>query len=144
MLQIISGKFFKDNGEIRHNNCHGVLYSNLGYHGTIKYKNLELHSIDFRQGMPAYILNFDNNFEVVNSTEILVKVGDDEIVRQMKYILTFSLNGIFDENESAVERLVRTNILQRDTSEQFLGEIVCKDKFISNDELQFSIFSTIK
>ena len=40
----------------------------------------------------------------VDSTKILVKVGDDEIIRQMKYILTFSLNGIFDENESAVEK----------------------------------------
>lgn len=139
MLQIISGKFFSNDGEIRHNDCHGVLYSNLKYFGSIKYKNMEMHTIDWMQGMPAYVLNFDNNFEVVDSTKILVKVGDDEIIRQMKYILTFSLNGIFDENESAVEKIVRTTLLPENTSEQFLGEIVRKNKFISDDELQFSI-----
>lgn len=139
MLQIISGKFFSDNGEIRHNDCYGVLYSNLEYFGSVKYKNIELNTIDWKRGMPAYVLNFDNKLEVVDSTKILVKVGDDEIIRQMKYILTFSLNGIFDENESAVEKIIRTNITQGDTSEQFLGEIVRNNKFISDDELQYSI-----
>lgn len=57
MLQIISSKFFKDDGEIRHNVCHGVLYSNLKYCGSIKYENIELHTIDWRQGMPAYFIH---------------------------------------------------------------------------------------
>lgn len=69
----------------------------------------------------------------------MVKVGDDEIIRQMKYILTFSLNAIFDENESVVEKIIRTDISQGDTSEHFLGDIVRNNKFISDDELQFSI-----
>ncbi|MCX4366197.1 MAG: hypothetical protein OSJ70_10570 [Bacilli bacterium] len=139
MLQIISGKFFSNDGEIRHNDCHGVLYSNLEYYGNVKYKNIELHTVDWKRGMPTYVLRFDNNIEVVDSTKILVKVGDDEIIRQMKYILTFSLNGIFDENESAVEKIIRTDISQGDTSEHFLGDIVRNNKFISDDELQFSI-----
>ena len=114
------------------------MYSNLPYFGSLKYGNIEIHTVDWQSGMPAYILRFDNNFEVVDSTKILVKVGDDEIVRQLKYILSFSLNGIFDENENTVEQLIRTNISYRDNPEPFLGEIVRKDKYITEAEIKFS------
>lgn len=49
MLQIISGKFFSDNGEIRHNDCYGVFYSNLEYFGSVKYKNIELNTMIGRE-----------------------------------------------------------------------------------------------
>lgn len=54
MLQIITGKFF-GTGEIKHNDCHGILYSNLPYFGSLKYGNIEIHTVDWQSGMPAYI-----------------------------------------------------------------------------------------
>ena len=43
MLQIISGKFFGD-GEIVHNECNGILYSNVSFHAIhpIEYGNIKI------------------------------------------------------------------------------------------------------
>ena len=108
LLQIISGKFY-GNGEIRHNQCRGVLYSNADFFSStpIKLGNIEIDSVDWSSGLPTYVISYDNALEITKQTEILVKIGDYQIVEQLKYIISFATNAIFDENESIVERLCR-------------------------------------
>lgn len=108
MLQIISGKFFKD-GEIVHNECNGILYSNVAFHSMhpIEYENIKINTVDWHPGYPCYVISYDNCIEHTPKTSILVKIGDNVVIEQLKYILSFSLNAIFDESESVIEDLCR-------------------------------------
>lgn len=76
MLQIISGKFFED-GEIVHNECNGVLYSNVAFHSMhpIEYENIKINTVDWYPGYPCYVISYDNCIEHTHKTSILVKLG---------------------------------------------------------------------
>lgn len=121
MLQIISGKFF-GNGEIVHNECNGILYSNVTFHAMhpIEYGNIKINTVDWNPGYPCYVMSYDNCIEHIPKTSILVKTGDNVVIEQLKYILSFSLNAIFDENESKVEELCRR------------GNVNVQDNYISS------------
>ena len=121
MLQIISGKFF-GNGEIVHNECNRILYSNVTFHAMhpIEYGNIKINTVDWNPGYPCYVMSYDNCIEHIPKTSILVKTGDNVVIEQLKYILSFSLNAIFDENESKVEELCRR------------GNVNVQDNYISS------------
>lgn len=108
MLQIISGKFYGD-GERIHNECNGILYSNACYHAIkpIEYGNIKISMVDWSPGLPSFVISYDNCIERAPQTQILVKVGDNVILEQLKYILSFSLDAVFDENEAVVESMCR-------------------------------------
>ncbi len=91
MLQIISGKFFED-GEIVHNECNGILYSNVAFHSMhpIEYENIKINTVDWHPGYPCYVISYDNCIEHTPKTSILVKIGDNVVIEQLKYILSFS------------------------------------------------------
>lgn len=123
MLQIISGKFYGD-GERRHNECNGILYSNTCYHAIkpIEYGNIKISMVDWNPGLPSFVISYDNCIERVPQTEILVKVGDNVILEQLKYILSFSLDAVFDENEAVVEAMCRKG----ENNEKLISSYVCR------------------
>lgn len=72
MLQIISGKFFED-GEIVHNECNGILYSNVAFRSMhpIEYENIKINTVDWHPGYPCYVISYDNCIEHTPKTSIL-------------------------------------------------------------------------
>ena len=140
MLQIISGKFYKD-GEIIHNECNGVLYSNVSFHANhpIEYGNIKINTVDWNPGYPCYVISYDNCIEDTLQTRILSKIGDNVIIEQLKYILSFSLNAIFDERESKVEELCREGKDGDNYISYYLPETFKKNRNLAKEDWEYSI-----
>ena len=140
MLQIISGKFFGD-GEIVHNECNGILYSNVSFHAMhpIEYGNIKINTVDWNPGYPCYVISYDNCIEHTPQTSILVKIGDNVVIEQLKYILSFSLNAIFDENESKVEELCRQGSVSEISISSYVTETFEKNRNLNKEDWEKSI-----
>ncbi len=107
MLQIISGKFF-DNDNRFHNDCKGILYSNGCVSGKNDFEFIKLESVEAYSNISSYVVSYDNQLQVLPAKMQLVKVGEDEIIRQLKNIFSFSFNCIFDEDKSVIEKICRS------------------------------------
>lgn len=106
LLQIITGKFY--NSEDRyHNNCKGILYSNASFRGIYDIGHVKIEAAESLGNVDPYIVMYDNQLQKSHSGFELVKVGDEEILRQLKNILSFALDAVFDEDKSTVERICR-------------------------------------
>lgn len=140
MLQIISGKFFGE-GEIIHNECNGILYSNVSFHAIhpIEYGNIKINTVDWNPGYPCYVLSYDNCIERTPKTSILVKIGDNVVIEQLKYILSFSLDAIFDENESKVEELCRQGSVSENNISSYVDKTFEKHRSLNEVEWEKSI-----
>lgn len=140
MLQIISGKFFED-GEIVHNECNGVLYSNVAFHSMhpIEYENIKINTVDWYPGYPCYVISYDNCIEHTHKTSILVKIGDNVVIEQLKYILSFSLNAIFDESASVIENLCRRGNAHDNYISSYVTETFDKERNFTREDWEYSI-----
>lgn len=106
MLQIITGKFY--NSEDRyHNDCKGILYSNVSFRGIYDIGHVKIEAAESLGNIDTYIVMYDNQLQKSHSGFELVKVGDEEILRQLKNILSFAIDAVFDEDKSTVERICR-------------------------------------
>ena len=76
----------------------------------IEYGNIQINTVDWNPGNPCYVISYDNCIEHIPQTSILVKIGDNVVIEQLKYILSFSLNAIFDEKEAGIDALCRRGI----------------------------------
>lgn len=104
LLQIITGKFY--NSEDRfHNDCKGILYSNASFKGVYDIGHIKIESAESFSSVAPYIAMYDNQLQQLHSGFELVKVGDEEILRQLKNIISFALDAVFDEDKSTVERI---------------------------------------
>ena len=140
MLQIISGKFFED-GEIVHNECNGILYSNVAFHSMhpIEYENIKINTVDWHPGYPCYVISYDNCIEHTPKTSILVKIGDNVVIEQLKYILSFSLNAIFDESASVIENLCRRGNAHDNYISSYVTETFDKERNFTREDWEYSI-----
>lgn len=140
MLQIISGKFFGD-GEIIHNECNGILYSNVSFYAMqpIEYGNIKINTVDWNPGYPCYVISYDNCIEHTPKTSILVKIGDNVVIEQLKYILSFSLNAIFDENESKVEELCRQGSVSENNISSYVAKTFERQRNLNEEDWKKSI-----
>lgn len=140
MLQIISGKFFGD-GEIVHNECNGILYSNVAFHSMhpMEYENIKINTVDWHPGYPCYVISYDNCIEHTPKTSILVKIGDNVVIEQLKYILSFSLNAIFDESESMIENLCRRGNVHDNYISSYVTETFDKERNFTREDWEYSI-----
>lgn len=106
MLQIITGKFY--NSEDRyHNDCKGILYSNASFRGIYDIGHVKIEAAESLGSIDPYIVMYDNQLQKSHSGFELVKVGDEEILRQLKNILSYAIDAVFDEDKSTVERICR-------------------------------------
>lgn len=140
MLQIITGKFYGD-GEKQHNACNGILYSNVFFHAIspINYGKIQINTVDWSPGLPSYVISYDNCIERVPQTEILIKVGDNVIIEQLKYILSFSLNAIFDENETMVEELCRYGNIGEHCISSYVDKTFEKNRHLTGQDWEQSM-----
>lgn len=106
LLQIITGKFY-DNEDRFHNDCRGILYSNISFSGIKDIGHIRLQRAEACGNITAYIVSYDNQLQKSHSGLELIKVGDEEILRQTKNILSFTLDAFFDEDKSTVERICK-------------------------------------
>lgn len=140
MLQIISGKFF-GTGEIIHNECNGILYSNASFHAIqpIDYGNIKINTVDWNPGYPCYVFSYDNCIERTPKTSILVKIGDNVVIEQLKYILSFSMDAIFDESELKVEELCRQGSISENNISSYVDKTFEKQRNLNEEDWEKSI-----
>ena len=108
MLQIITGKFY-DNEDRFHNDCRGILYSNISFSGIREIGHIRLQRAEACENIKAYIVSYDNQLQKSHNGLELIKVGDKEILHQTKNILSFTLDAFFDDDKSTVERICKKN-----------------------------------
>lgn len=140
MLQIITGKFYGD-GEKRHNACNGILYSNASFHAInpINYGKIHINTVDWNPGLPSYVISYDNCIERVPQTEILIKIGDNVIIEQLKYLLSFSLNAVFEEKEAMIEELCRHDNFTEHGISSYVDETFEKNRYLTEQDWEQSI-----
>ena len=56
----------------------------------LEYENIKINTVDWHPGYPCYVISYDNCIEHTPKTSILVKIGDNVVIEQLKYILSFS------------------------------------------------------
>ena len=138
MLQIITGKFY--NSEDRyHNNCKGILYSNASFRGIYDIGHVKIEAAESLGNVDPYIVMYDNQLQKSHSGFELVKVGDEEILRQLKNILSFALDAVFDEDKSTVERICRKKESGRGkypVPSEFINGTLDISKNVSDDEMK--------
>lgn len=138
LLQIITGKFY--NSEDRyHNNCKGILYSNASFRGIYDISHVKIEAAESLGNVNPYIVMYDNQLQKSNSGFDLVKVGDEEILRQLKNILSFALDAVFDEDKSTVERICRKKESGRGkypVASEFIDGTLDISKNVSDDEMK--------
>lgn len=138
MLQIITGKFY--NSEDRyHNDCKGILYSNASFRGIYDIGHVKIEAAESLGSVDPYIVMYDNQLQKSHSGFELVKVGDEEILRQLKNILSFALDAVFDEDKSTVERICRKKESGRGkypVPSEFINGTLDISKNVSDDEMK--------
>lgn len=138
MLQIITGKFY-DSEDRFHTYCKGVLYSNVSFSGAYDIGHVKIEAAESFSSVEPYIVMYDNQLQKSHSGFELIKVGDEEILRQLKNILSFALDAIFDENKSAVERICRKKESGRGRyplPSEFISGTLDSSKSVSDDEMK--------
>ena len=106
MLQIITGKFYKSEDRY-HNECHGKLYSNVKFDNIRQIGHIKFEPSECSGDIAEYSILYDNQLENTHSGFELVNVGNEEVMRQLKNIVAFSLNCVFDEDKSVIEKICR-------------------------------------
>ena len=106
MLQIITGKFYKSENRY-HNECQAKLYSNVKIENTKQIGHIKLESVESGDDIAEYNVFYDNQLEKIHSEFSMVNVGKEEVVRQLKNIMAFGLNGVVDENKLIIEKMCR-------------------------------------
>lgn len=106
MLQIISGKFFESEN-IFHNECKGILYSNISLYKKETFEHIDLFPVDISNNISSYVVSYDLQLERQSESLSITKTGEDEIIRDLKNILSFGLDCVFDEDKSLVEKVCR-------------------------------------
>lgn len=111
LLQKNTGKFY-DNEDRFHNDCGGILYSNISFSGIREIGHIRLQRVEACGNIKAYIVSYDNQLQKSHSDLELIKVGDKEILHQTKNILSFTLDAFFDDDKSTVERICKKMKMQ--------------------------------
>lgn len=103
MLQIISGKFFKSNNVISHA-AKGVLYSNFSWVASVESNIATLEPIDTYGDVATYVISYINQIEKVEppQKDILVRVGDSEIVNSFANLCSFYFMALFHIDKNHV------------------------------------------
>ncbi|NQT36410.1 MAG: hypothetical protein HQ581_02915 [Planctomycetes bacterium] len=122
MLQIISGKFFGD-GDRHVSPAKGITYSNYWWFSPIETCVAKLEPTSpYSSAVSAYVIEYLNQIEkeAEGRQDVLVKVGDTEILRQFQCIATFGLKSLFAVDRWEVEFACRSQA--RDSADSFVPQ----------------------
>lgn len=103
MLQIISGKFFESEDRYVHD-CKGILFTNYSWVQPIKTCVATLEPVDTYASVSSYVVSYVNQLEKEKTLakNVLVKIGDSEIIKQFQIICSFSLSAFFHQDRNVV------------------------------------------
>ena len=103
MLQIISGKFFESEDRFIHDGK-GILFSNYSCVQPIKTCVATLEPVDTYASVSSYVVSYTNQMEKEKppAKNVLVRIGDSEIVEQFMVICSFSLGAFFHQDRGVV------------------------------------------
>lgn len=109
MLQIISGKFFKEHEELISAECEETIYSNFGWSSKIDTCVATLEPGEIQDSVSSYIIKYKNQIvkEPGSTGFQLIRIGDSEIIKQFKLLSTFGLQGCFSGEKNQIQRLCR-------------------------------------
>ena len=133
MLQIISGKFFKDEELITHKGT-GITYSNFHWWTPIETCIATIEPVDINlSSASSYVINYKHQIEKGSGK---VKVGNSEILEQFQLLCTFGLQAFFDHDKNYVEMNCRS--APRDSADEFIPALFISRFFnlpiISNEK----------
>lgn len=118
MLQIISGKFFK-NEEIITNKGTGITYSNFHWWAPIQTCIATIEPVDLNlSSASSYVINYKHQIEKGPGK---VKAGNSEILEQFQLLCTFGLQAFFDHDKNYVEMNCR--FAPRNSADEFLPSL---------------------
>ncbi|MBW4256598.1 hypothetical protein KTG15_02680 [Methanobacterium sp. YSL] len=118
MLQIISGKFFK-NEEIITNNGTGITYSNFHWRAPIETCIATIEPVDLNlSSASSYVINYKHQIEKGPGK---VKAGNSEILEQFQLLCTFGLQAFFDHDKNYVEMNCR--FAPRNSADEFIPSL---------------------
>lgn len=108
MLQIISGKFFESDDRFAHDGK-GILFSNYSWVQPIETCVATLEPVDTYASVSSYVVSYCNQIEKEKppAKNVLVRVGDSEIVEQFMIVCSFFLNAFFHQDRSVVATACR-------------------------------------
>jgi hypothetical protein len=109
VLQIATGKFF--HGGVREFEDYAVFYSNYSAHEELETTAATLTpTYGHGPGINTYIVKYKNRMQIGEMTPgVIHRVGDGEIVEQLRYLCTFSLGALFHPDRAYIEHLCRTS-----------------------------------
>jgi len=105
MLQVISGKFYK-NPDRFSTPAKGITFSNYHTVAPIVTCVATLEPVNTHStATSAYVINYTNVIEKPDSNRhaVMVRIGDEQIVRQFELLCIFGLKAFFDGDRNAVE-----------------------------------------
>ena len=145
MLQIITGKFYNSDDRF-HNECETKLYSNIKMDDKIEMGHIRIEPIQDQESISTYNIFYDNQLEKSHSGFELIKVGDEEILRQLKNILSFAMNGVFDEDKLTVKELCREKNPESRYSvpKDFFKTTLNLDRRLLNEDMKFKVPGTLR
>ena len=103
MLQILSGKFFNENIEIKEITDKDILYSNIKIFGVIKTELWSFESINITQNISSYMLTL-NGKDLKSTSPIYYPEASNEF----RLLTSFWFKAIFDYDKNTLETLCRT------------------------------------
>lgn len=103
MLQILSGKFFNENIEIKEITDKDILYSNIKILGVIETELWTFESINITQNISSYLLTL-NGKDLKNTSHIYYPEASNEF----RLLTSFWFKAIFDYDKNTIETLCRT------------------------------------
>ena len=108
MLQIISGKFYESDDRFK-SDGKGIFFSNYSWIKPIKTCVATLEPVDTQGSVSSYVISYLNQIEKKPPPEknIIVRIGDAEIVEQFMIVCSFSLGAFFHQDRSVVATTCR-------------------------------------
>ncbi|MGC8718377.1 MAG: hypothetical protein ACP5TY_00005 [Thermodesulforhabdaceae bacterium] len=110
MLQIISGKFYNNDGHIVETPVQAVLFSKASIFDSVDLGHVHLEQIERNyDDVNTYLISYKHKREITNSKFNLIKAGDQVVIQQFKNISTFVLSAWFDSDVYQLRFLTSNN-----------------------------------
>lgn len=144
MLQIISEKFYQGADTFDHEGK-AILYSNFHCYSSFDNNLINIEPVDIHGSSHAYLVSYINKLaKRPDGKSFLVRVGDEEIVRQFQLLCSFGLNAYFHPDKNTVE--LNTRSKAKNMGDQYIpSQFVHRyfDNTISGSEEDLKDFSKL-
>jgi hypothetical protein len=104
MLQVISGKFYNEVGDITEMPSRGIIYSNTAYPISIRTPIATLELANCDDGIGSYVMEYVARFEQRPGRLRTLRIGESTIVEQFRLLALFFFKAYFSTSRDQVVR----------------------------------------